>query len=107
VRLPKSGESTSDWPGPGKAIGSENAILNFRKTVENFARFVEETPMITLVFNSSRAAEIAFEEYFSEPDDYIATLDYKAAKITIDCGGAPVGEGTHLEIPDGLIAIII
>lgn len=63
--------------------------------------------MITLVFNSSKAAETAFEEYFSEPDEYISTLDYKAARITLDCGGAPIGEGTYLEIPDGLIAIII
>lgn len=62
---------------------------------------------ITLVFSSSEAAEAAYLEYFQDSGDYIAQLNYKAATIAIDCGGAPIGEGTHLEIPNGLIGIII
>lgn len=62
--------------------------------------------MITLVFQTSKDAETAWEEYFSEPSDSILNtqLDRRNARIEIEpCSG---GE-THLEIPDGLIAIII
>lgn len=70
---------------------------------------------ITLVFSSSKAAEAAFLQYFQDSGDYIAQFNRQAATIAIDCGGAPIaegaskmtGEGTHLEIPDGLIGIII
>jgi hypothetical protein len=61
--------------------------------------------MITLVFCNSDDAETAFEEYFSEPSETTrATLDRQAGTITVD--RYAIGE-THLDIPDGLIAIII
>jgi hypothetical protein len=46
-------------------------------------------------------------EYFQDNSDYIASLNCREATIAIDCGGTTVGEGIHLEIPDGLIALII
>jgi len=62
---------------------------------------------VIFVFSSSEAAETAFLDYFQDSSDYMATLNYRAATIAIDCGGAPIGAGIHLEIPDGLIALIL
>lgn len=59
---------------------------------------------VTLVFNSSVAARFAYDEYFSEAGcDSVATLDLKNATIAIE----RIGGETHIDIMDGLIAIII
>lgn len=59
---------------------------------------------ITLVFYSSDDAELAYIEQFEEQDsDNTATLDYKAATITIVCSG----DNVPIEPPTGLLAIIL
>ncbi|NEQ27512.1 MAG: hypothetical protein F6K28_52615 [Microcoleus sp. SIO2G3] len=62
---------------------------------------------LTLLFNSSEAAEIAWSEYFDGTDAVInAYLRLKDAAIDIEAYSELHGE-THLQIPEGLIAIVI
>jgi hypothetical protein len=62
---------------------------------------------ITLVYSSSLAAELAWEEQFSEPDETgqtLVTLHRKRAEIEIEKTG---NEEIHLTPNDCLIAIVI
>jgi len=60
--------------------------------------------MITLVFRSSTDAETAFEEYFEETSElFRATLNRKDGTIQLE---GWIGQ-LDLEIPDGLLSIVI
>ena len=60
--------------------------------------------MITLVFRSSADAETAFEECFEETSElFRATLNRKDGTIQLE---GWIGQ-LDLEIPDGLLSIVI
>ncbi len=59
---------------------------------------------ITFLFHSSQDATEAYEEFFSEPSpSYTAELDRKNGFITV----RKIDEEVHLEIPNGVTAIVI
>jgi hypothetical protein len=61
--------------------------------------------IITLVFNSSKAAESAFINDFDEGSEGSAKLDYKKAQIQIDVSDSN-GE-TIIDLPEAVMSIII
>jgi hypothetical protein len=60
---------------------------------------------LTLLFNSTASAETAWAEYFDDSESLINAY-LRAKDAAIDIEAYSDGE-THLEILDGLIAIII
>jgi hypothetical protein len=61
--------------------------------------------ILTLVFNSSKAAESAFIKDFDEGSEGGVKLDYKKARIEIDISNSN-GE-TIIDLPDAVMSIII